>query len=153
MLNPHPTRRLILALALAATAALAGCATAPGPQFSALKAAEPESASVYVYRRERFFAGGQRFKVDVDAKPVGEIFNASFLQLNLEPGKHLLTVKPGGLAKDFSLEINTAPGKTYFAEFDLNGGPLANAFFIGSELLERPQEKALEDLKTLKAAK
>lgn len=92
------------------------------------------------------------FTVGVDTKPVGELYNASFINLSLTPGKHTITVKPGGMAKNFALDIQALPGKTQFVEFDLNGGPLANIFFVGSELIQRPQDKALADLKTLKSA-
>ena len=140
-------------LAVAASFALSGCATPPGAAFTDAKAAAADKTSVYIYRRDRLFAAAMSFPVEVDAKPVGALYNASFLNLNLEPGKHTITVKPGGFAKDFSLDTQALPGSTQFVEFDLNGGLLANMFFIGSELLERPQDKALADLKLLKSAK
>ena len=148
-------RAVLALLTFIATLALTGCATAPGASFSefaVLKTATPDQASVYVYRRDRIFAVGQSSKVEVDLKPVGVIYNASFLNLTLAPGKHTIGVKPGGMAKEFALQIQAQPGKTQFVEFDLNGGPLANVFFLGSELLERPQDKALADLKALKSA-
>ena len=143
-------RRLVLAIT--AGAALVGCATATGPQFTSLQSASADSANVYVYRKDRSFAMGQSFDVAMDAKPVGNIVNASFLLLNTTPGKHTVTVHPG-LGTNFPLEMKLEAGKTYFAEFELTNSLLANPFFIGSKLLERSQEQAIADLKALKAAK
>ena len=143
-------RRLFLAMTVGA--ALVGCATATGPQFTSVQAASADSANVYVYRKDRAFAMGQSFDVAMDAKPVGNIVNASFLVLNTTPGKHTVTVHPG-LGTSFPLELSLEAGKTYFAEFELTNSLLANPFFIGSKLLERTQEQATVDLKTLKATK
>ncbi|MBC7620629.1 MAG: DUF2846 domain-containing protein [Candidatus Saccharibacteria bacterium] len=143
-------RRLVLAATVGA--ALVGCATATGPQFTNVQSVSGDSANVYVYRKDRSFAMGQSFDVALDKKPAGNIVNASFMLLNTVPGKHTVAIHPG-LGTSFPLEMSLEAGKTYFAEFELTNSLLANPLFIGSKLLERTQGQALEDLKTLKAAK
>ena len=148
-------RTTFLAATLLAIAALglSGCATAPGPQFAGLGAVPTGNASVYIYRKAALFAVGQSFKVDIDKAPAGAIFNASYLLAQVAPGAHTVTVKPGGMAKDFSLDINAEAGKNYFVEFVPNSGLLANPFFLGSETLARTEDQATKDLAALKSAK
>lgn len=134
------------------TAALFGCATAPGPMFQDVRATAADSGSVYVYRRDRLFASGEKFDVSIDKKVVGAIYNASFLTLDVAPGKHTVTVRPE-LSQGYDRDVNVEAGKTYFFEMDINGGLLANPLFIGSEFVERTQEDALPTLKLLKSAK
>ena len=130
-----------------------GCATAPGSKFTRLEPVAKDKAIVYVYRRSAFFAIGQSFKVDLDQKPVGEIFNASYLMLQVAPGQHVVGVRPGGLAKTFVYNVSAEAGKNYFLEFDFNSGPFANLFFLGSEIKQREQEQAMKDMGDMKSAK
>lgn len=145
-------RRNLVAVTLCA-AVLAGCATAPGPTFKGLDTVATGSANVYVYRKSALFASGQSFKIDLNDKAVGEIFNASYLLLQVPPGAQTVTVKPGGFAKDFSYSLTAEAGKTHFVEFDFNGGLLGNAFFLGAKVVERQQGPAMKDLAELKSAK
>ncbi len=131
---------------------LTGCATAPGPQFTALEPPSTGKGAIYIYRTDRFFAMGQAFTVLIDKQKTGEIQNASYLRREMAPGKYTLTIEPGGFAKFFEHPMTVEAGKTTFYDFDFNSGPLANAFFIGSEIVRREQGKALEDLKACKRA-
>jgi Protein of unknown function (DUF2846) len=131
---------------------LGGCATAPGPAFTAIEAPSAGKGALYVYRTERIFAMAQAFTVSIDQKKTGEIQNASYLRRELAPGKYKLTVAPGGFAKTFDTNVQIEAGQTLFYEFDFNSGPIANAFFIGSEILRRDEAKALADLRTCKRA-
>lgn len=131
---------------------LAGCA-APGPKFSGLKPVANDKANVYVYRQSALFAIAQSFTVDVDKKPVGEIFNASYLMLEVPAGKHVIGVRPGLMAPHFAYSVTADAGKNYFLEFDMNSGPLANLFFVGSEIKQRDQAKAMNEMAEMKSAK
>lgn len=146
-------RRISLVAALAATIVLAGCATSSGPQFSGLEAVQQGKSSVYVYRNSALFAVGQAFTVNLDGKPAGQLYNASYLQLPVEPGKHTLQVVPGGFGqKTSTLDITAEQGNTSFYEYDFAKGPFANVFFAGASIEPRDQGKALADLKSLKRA-
>ena len=137
---------------LAVAAFLTGCATAPGPPFTALEPPGAGKGAIYVYRTERFFAAGQAFTVLIDKTKTGEIQNASYLRRELAPGKYTLTIAPGGFAKYFEHPMTVEAGKTTFYDFDFNSGILANAFFIGSEIVQREPGPAVEALKTCKRA-
>lgn len=135
------------------SALLAGCATAPGPKFTSLEPVAADKANLYVYRRSAIFAIGQSFKVDLDQQPVGQIFNASYLMLQVPAGQHVVGVRPGGLAKTFVYNVSAEAGKNYFLEFDFNSGPLANPFFLGSEIKLREQEQAMKEMAEMNSAK
>jgi hypothetical protein len=145
-------RNITISSMLAAATILTGCATSSGPRFSALEAVQPDKSSVYVYRNGALFASGQAFTVNMNGKPVGQLYNASYQQLHVAPGKHALQVAPGGFAQASTLEITAEPGKTYFYEYDFVTGLLANVFFIGAKIEPRDQTKALADLKELNRA-
>ncbi len=98
------------------------------------------------------YSSGEKFDVELDKKPVGFLYNASFLTLDVKPGKHTVMVRPG-LSKGFTREVDVEAGKTYFFEMDINGGLLANALFVGSELTERTRDQAVVELKLLKSAR
>jgi hypothetical protein len=84
---------------------------------------------------------------------VGDLYNASYLLLQLPPGSHLLKVSPGGLAQSSELKVQVEPTKTLFLKYDFVTGPLANIFFIGSSIQPRSQEQALLDMQELNSAK
>lgn len=139
-------------ITLLTAALLSACATAPGPQFSGVGKPTPTRGDIYLYRGEAFFASGQAFNVKVNGADAGQLFNASFLKLQLTPGEHTLTVDPGPLTKVSSKPIRVEGGKTGFYEYSFVTGPLANVFFLGSDIEHRDEAKAMEDLKALKAA-
>ena len=138
-------------LAVSLVVVLGACA-APGAKFTALAPVAADRAHVYVYRQSALYAIGQSFDVELNQKPVGEIFNASYLLLNVLAGPQVVTVKPGGLAKNSVYEIQTESGKNYFLEYSVNNSLLANPFFLGSGINTRSQEQALKDLQQLKSA-
>lgn len=131
---------------------LSGCATATGPKFSGIEQPAADQGDVYLYRGSAFAAIAQSFDVLVNGKKTASLPNASFVRLRLKPGDHVLLVTPGGLAKKSSLHVKVEAGTTRFYEYDFLTGLLANAFFIGSNIVPREPAKALEDLKELKAA-
>jgi hypothetical protein len=150
------TRRaslLTLCLAAPLVSLLAACATAPGPQFSGIAAASKEHGDVYIYRTSGLFAAAQSFAVNLDDKKSGDLFNGSYLHMRLNPGSYKFAVVPGGFAKVSELQVSVEAGKTYFYQYDFVSGALGNVFFLGAEIVPRPAEHALKDMKELKAAK
>lgn len=93
------------------------------------------------------------FEVTLNSHKVGELYNASYLRLQLAPGSYSLKVSPGGIAKTSDFTIVAEPGKSNFYEYDFVTGPLANAFFIGSSIKPRDTAQALIDLEKLNSAK
>ncbi len=132
---------------------LSACATAPGPKFAGLTDPGKDQSDVYLYRTSAIFASGQSFEVALDGKKAGDLFNASYLHLRLAPGKYMLKVSPGGMAKTSDLQIQLEPGTVSFYQYDFVTGPLANVFFVGSSIQPRSREQALHDLKELNSAK
>lgn len=127
-------------------------ACAPGPKFSGITIPKNGQGEIYLYRKDALFAIGTTFEVDLDGNKVGDLYNASYLQLQLPEGKHILKVSPGMLAQSSTLEIQSEPNKVALYEYDFISGPLANPFFIGSSIQPRTQEQAIADMKELNAA-
>lgn len=134
-------------------AALGACATAPGPKFSGVGVTKSGMGDVYLYRTEAFTASGAAFAVTLDGKDVGQLYNASYLQLQLAPGNYLLSVSPGPLTKSSELQVRVEEGKSKFFQYDFVTGPLYNVFFLGSSIQSRESTVALNDLKGLNSAK
>lgn len=135
------------------TAFVSACATAPGQKFAGVGKPVADKADIYLYRGDALFAVGQAFSVEVNGAQAGELFNASYLKLQLPPGEHTLTVSPGPLTKSTSKTIRVQGGQIGFYEYSFVNGPLANVFFLGAEIEPREEGKALADLKSLKAAR
>ena len=138
---------------LCLTIVLTACATAPGQQFSGISKPATDKADIYLYRGDALFAVGQAFSVEVNGVQTGELFNASYLKLQLPPGEHTLTINPGPLTKSTSKTIRVQGGQVGFYEYSFVNGPLANVFFLGAEIEPREEGRALADLKSLKAAR
>lgn len=132
---------------------LSACATAPGQKFAGVATPEKDQGDIYLYRGSAIFAMGSAFDVTLNSKKVGELYNASYLRLQLAPGSYALRVSPGGFAKTSDLVVVAEPGKSSFYEYDFVTGPLANGFFIGSSIQPREPAKALADLEKLNSAK
>lgn len=146
--------RIIKTLSILLLAAfVSACATAPGQKFAGVGKLATDKAEVYLYRGDAIFAVGQAFSVKVNDVEAGQLFNASYLKLQLQPGEHTITVSPGPLTKSASKTIRMQGGQVGFYEYSLVNGPLANVFFLGAEIESREEGRALADLKSLKAAR
>lgn len=141
-----------LFIAASAAVLLSACATAPGAKFSGISPPEKSRSDIYLYRTSALYSMGAAFDVTLDNKKVGQLYNASYLRLKLDPGSHSIRVSPGGLAKTSDLAIVAEPGKSSFYEYDFVTGPLANVFFIGSSIKPRETAQALIDLDKLNSA-
>ncbi|MDP3291040.1 MAG: hypothetical protein Q8M43_03325, partial [Sulfuricurvum sp.] len=58
-------------------------ACAPGPKFSGLTVPKNNQGDVYLYRKNALFAIGSKFEIDLDGNKVGDLYNASYLHLQL----------------------------------------------------------------------
>lgn len=132
---------------------LSACATAPGPKFSGLGAPKDGLGDIYLYRTDAFAASGAGFEVMLDGKKVGDIYNASYLHLQLAPGSYFLKVSPHALAKSSELQIQVEAGRRKFFQYDFTSGPLYNPYFIGSSIEPREEALALNELKNLNSAR
>jgi hypothetical protein len=141
-----------LFVAASAAVLLSACATAPGAKFAGISTPEKSRSDIYLYRTSALFSMGAAFDVTLDNKKVGQLYNASYLHLRLEPGTHSIRVSPGVLAKTSDLAIVAEPGKNSFYEYDFVTGPLANVFFIGSSIKTIETKQALADLDKLNSA-
>lgn len=132
-----------------------GCAS--GPQFSGVAAPVSDLGDVYLYRTSTLFAMGQAFDVGLDGKPVGSLYDGSFLHLRLPAGKFALNVSPGGGAKISTLNIQPELGRAIYFQFDYpydsRQNAMGNARFLGSSIQPRGSEVALRALTQLKSAK
>lgn len=146
----YTAKRILIA---AVAVVVSACATAPGPKFSGLATPNQDHGDVYLYRTSALFARAAAFEVMLDGAKIGNIYNASYLHLQLAPGSHLVKVSPGGLAQPSELQVQVEPAKISFLQYDFVTGPLANFFFIGSSIQPRSQEQALLDMKDLNSAK
>ncbi|MGH8857417.1 MAG: DUF2846 domain-containing protein [Polaromonas sp.] len=145
-------KRRHLFAAILTGSVLAGCATAPGPQFSTLEAAPSDKAQLYLYRKSALYAVGATYPVyTANREKLGELYNASYLVLPLSPGKHKLTVEEGGFASPKSFEVVAEPGKTMFVEYDSSKGLLLGWGLLSGSAA-KTREQALADLKDLKRA-
>ncbi len=151
MLKIKYTLSLVGALLLILT----GCAIpgAPGPKFSGLQNIPGGNAELIVYRKSAFFAAAQAMPLLIDDSQVGELYNGSFLQHPLAPGKHKIKVSTGPFSQSVETTIQFPAGERKFLHFDFPTGPLANIYFIGITLDERDVSTALADLKELNSAK
>ena len=134
---------------------IAACAS--GPQFSGVATPVSELGDVYLYRTSTLFALGQSFDVALDGKPVGSLYDGSYLHLRLPTGKYALSVSPGGSAKVSTIEFQSALGRAIYFQFDYpydsRQNAMGNARFIGSSIQPRGSETALRALAALKSAK
>ncbi len=144
-----------ISLAAAATAIVlaSGCATPTGAAFTNEAAVPTGQAQVYLYRDSSIYAIGQSFTVQLNKKDVGELFNRSYMPLQMSAGEHLLSVKPGLLGKTYEVTLQLAEKQTQYVEFELPSFPLGNAFHLGSSLTPRTAEQAQTAMKALKGVK
>ncbi|MBX9901816.1 MAG: DUF2846 domain-containing protein [Burkholderiaceae bacterium] len=133
---------------------LSACATAEGPQFSGVVKPVADKGDVYLYRTEAFTAGGDAFTVRLDNEKIGELANGSFIHLRLEPGKHVLRVKPSGLLTvGAEAELDLQAGKTLFYRYEFPTGILTNLLFVGAGVVLKDEATAVAEMATLKAMK
>lgn len=147
------TRRAVLAFSLLPALMLAGCATATGPAFTQLDAPASGKAQLYLYRKSALYASGASYAVtNATTKQVlGELFNASYLVLPLDAGKHVISVDERGFASAKTFEVQAEAGKNYFVEYDSSKGLLLGWGLLSGSAA-KTEVQALADLKDLRRA-
>jgi len=120
--------------AFVAAAVLSACA-ATGPKYeavaSSLPLVETAKARVFLLRPSQFQAGGAAAPIAVDGKAMGELPNASFLYVDIEPGEHTLTIDRWDYPGKFTLVLTLQAGETRYIEVAPRGSA-ATAGAVGS---------------------
>lgn len=139
---------------VACAAMLSACVSPQGPQFSGVVKPAADKGDVYLYRTEAFAASGDAFTVRLDNEKIGELANASFIYLRMEPGKHVLRVKPSGLITiGAEVEMDVQAGKTLFYRYEFQTGVLTNLLFAGAGVVPKDEATAVAEMTPLKAMK
>jgi hypothetical protein len=111
------------ALAIAALALLAACASvpkaAPERDFAAKEFARPSKgkAALYVFRNESI-AGGVKMSLQLDGTPLGETAAKTFHWVTVSPGKHTLV---GKAENESVIEFTATPGQNVFVWQEVMG--------------------------------
>ena len=109
-------RAIVKVISFAAVAAAivltSGCATPTGAAFTTEAAKPAGQAQVYLYRDSSIYASGQSFTVQLNKKDVGELFNSSYMPLQMPAGEHLLSVKPGAFGKTYEVTLQLTEKQT-----------------------------------------
>lgn len=135
------------------TLSIGGC-IAPGKIFTGVKPIPQGSSEVIIYRNAALLAFAQTMPVLIDDTRVGELYNASYLQVYLMPGPHTIKVTTGMFGMPAETLIQIAAGERKYLHFYYPTEPIrSNVYFIGDSLTERNEADALNDLKSLKSAK
>jgi uncharacterized protein YceK len=108
---------------------LSGCATAMEKQLRTTPIS-PETATLVFYTEESLGWGD----VFVDRKKVGELHSYSPVQIEVEPGEHIMWVKrPLTIAREISIDVS--PNKIYYFKTIYVSGFWTGSIF----LMQTPQ--------------
>lgn len=108
---------------------VSGCATAPLESESVdAKAkqflADPENATVYIYRESSFYGAAIGFPITVDGNNIGSTTSGSYFLLKLSPGVHDIWVSGGDSVRvanvNARLSHDFSAGKIYFIHQDFS---------------------------------
>ncbi|HZH96136.1 MAG TPA: DUF2846 domain-containing protein [Flavisolibacter sp.] len=87
------------------------------PKPVILKNETAEKATIYVYRGGQLSGALSNWALFVNEKKMCKLSNNKFMKLEVEPGKHLISAKVGGvqiLKKETEIEIDAEGGKSYY---------------------------------------
>lgn len=140
-------RKLMTAVALAATVLATGCASVQmaSPEMdSAAKtyAVKPGMANIYVYRSE-VMGAAVKMPVALNGKLVGDTGAKTFLLLQVPPGRHTIVSKT---ENDSTVTVDAAPGRNYFVWQEVKMG-LMSARSALQLVDEATGKAAVSDLK------
>jgi uncharacterized protein YceK len=112
-------------IAIAATLALAGCATVPMGDATQDTAAKTFSvpagkSALYIYRNERIGAG-VTMDVTLDGRLLGQTAAKTYLHAVVTPGRHVITSKAENTD---TLEVVTRPGQATYVWQEVKMGIL-----------------------------
>jgi hypothetical protein len=80
--------------------------------------ASTEPAHVVVYREHYHNCPQVKAPVYADGKEAANLQNGRYLTLNLPPGKHVIGTSKVGYIGVVAIDLDLAPGKTYYVHFD-----------------------------------
>jgi hypothetical protein len=107
------------AAALAATTAiaglLAGCATMP-PEVAFTPDANPDRASVTIFREHQFYNSAFQVMVRIDRKTVGALKNGQVLVANAAPGDLKIAIQSEYDFRELVLPLRAEPGRDYYVQ-------------------------------------
>lgn len=85
--------------------------------FTPQTESKPEKATIYIYRGGQYVGAGANWSIFVDENKLCKLSNNKFMKVEVEPGKHLVTAKMGGMSimkKETEVEIEAEAGKSYY---------------------------------------
>jgi hypothetical protein len=74
-------------------------------------------SSITIFRKKQFTDGGSCYTVYVDEKSIGVLGNGGFIEVLLEPGKHIVTI-PHLNGKKLSSEAMLEENGKYYVEYN-----------------------------------
>jgi len=123
------SRAAALAALTAATGWLAGCATMP-PAVPFVADANPDRASVTIFRERQFLNGAFDTKVRIDRKTVGDLKSGELLVANATPGDLNIAIQSEYDFRELVLPLHAESGRDYYVDvlprsvyLDRLGGP------------------------------
>ena len=103
-----------IVIGLLVSAMHVGCASTPsGEAFSKLVEPRAEGALLYLYRLDEHYGKALSFAILVDGQTKGDIGNAAYMIVPLDPGKHDVQIHGFGY-KDEPREIDIPKGAIEF---------------------------------------
>lgn len=120
-------RRIALAAALLVGAALAGCASAPGPDFPGLAVPPTAHGHLYVYRPDVWWTAAHAVPVHTGPVREPDLPNGAYLRIALAPGWYVVDVNGA------QRRIAIVGGYNHFLEFDLSRSTAGIAAVTGNQ--------------------
>jgi len=132
------SRAAALVALTALAGGLAGCATMP-PEVPFAPDANPDRASVTIFREHKFLNGALDTMLRIDRKTVGDLKNGGLFVANATPGDLKIAVQSEYDFRELVLPLHAEPGRDYYVDV-LPRQDYLQAFAGGARAL--PPEKA-----------
>ena len=142
--------KLLLGIGVSACLMLAGCASVrmaskdADAKAKSFAPAASDNANLYIYRNESM-GGAVKLPLLLDGTSIGDTGPHTYVFKTISLGKHTITSKS---EKDVTLDIDAAPGQTYFVWQEVKMGIMAARSALHLE--DAPvAEKAILDCKLI----
>jgi hypothetical protein len=129
-----------------------GCAnyTKSKIPFSEEQLKEKNDAVVYVYRLKSMIGALVGWKVYIDKKVVGVLYQGAYMPLHLQPGDHLIDIGEPGAGELNTVQAINAEGAGNLRKFSIKEGEVLYIRSEGPYVSAVPKEKAMAELPTMK---
>lgn len=119
-------------LLLAAACLLTSCA-ATGPLFEPVpvSARKDNQVLIYIYRPDKFCAGGVSVTVYVDDQETVELKNNGYTFVLTDPGRHEIHARLTFRTSGTTIRFDTSGGETYFVKWENECAPYSSRSTIG----------------------